>query len=221
MSDYLPSNILKFMIFVRNIRAQVAINYSRWGISSSEYSVLDPLIAALDAAILISENPVTRTSAAIRKRDEARDALEVELRPFIQGRLMNNRRVTDDDKIALGLHVRDHKPTPSPDPDDTPAIETRAAAPGVIEVIFGGKNEKGHAKPYGYHGIEVRHLVGDKDHPPVNWSELIHSSFATRSPMKFTFEGLERGRWFYFAARWENTRGVKGPWTEIFAIIIP
>jgi hypothetical protein len=105
-----------------------------------------------------------KSSLLLRAHPEARDTLEVELRPFIQGRLMNNRCVTDDDKIALGLHVRDHKPTPSPDPDDTPTIETKAAVPGVIEVIFGGKNEKGHAKPKDYHGIEVRHLVGDKDH---------------------------------------------------------
>jgi hypothetical protein len=121
----------------------------------------------------------------------------------------------------MGLPVYDQNPTPSPDPDETPAVEVEAVAPGVLQVKFGGKNERGHAKPKGCHGIEVCYIVSDKDHVPVDWSELLHSSFATHSPMKFSFEGHDRGRWFYFAARWENTRGVKCPWTEIFAIIIP
>jgi hypothetical protein len=31
----------------------------------------------------------------------------------------------------------------------------------------------------------------------------------------------QRGKTVYFALRWENTRGEKGPWSEIMSAIIP
>ncbi|MDR0699955.1 MAG: hypothetical protein LBG28_12215 [Tannerella sp.] len=221
MSHYLPVNNLKFVNFVHNIRAQVVANHSRWGISMSEITVLDPLISAFDAATRISENPETRTSAAICKRNEARNGLEAQLRPFIQGRLMHNPFVTDDDRISMGLPVHDKILTPSADPVKAPVLEVRMLAPGVLKIIFGGAGEKRHAKPKGHIGIEFRWMLGDKDHPPVDWSELLHYEFVPRSPLKLSFEGNDRGKWIYFAARWENTRGVKGPWTEIFSAVVP
>jgi hypothetical protein len=62
--DYLPSNILEYQNMVQNIRAQVTKNMSRWDISSTAASALDEPIANLHAAVMVSENPITRTSAA-------------------------------------------------------------------------------------------------------------------------------------------------------------
>jgi hypothetical protein len=55
----------------------------------------------------------------------------------------------------------------------------------------------------------------------IYWSELTHSTFCTRAPLRLTFNGNERGKTLYFATRWENTRSVKGPWSEIMEAIIP
>jgi hypothetical protein len=35
------------------------------------------------------------------------------------------------------------------------------------------------------------------------------------------FENDQRGKTVYFALRWENTRGEKGPWSAIQIAIIP
>jgi hypothetical protein len=43
----------------------------------------------------------------------------------------------------------------------------------------------------------------------------------TRTPYTFPFEYDQRGQTVYFALRWENTRGEKGPWSEIHSTIIP
>jgi hypothetical protein len=211
-TDYLPSNILEYSNLVHNIRTQVTANMNRWDISSTAANVLDPLIATLDATVKISENPATRTAAAIAKRNEARDALDVELRPFIQGRLIHNNRVTDDDLRAMGLPVHDRNPSPVPDPVQTPPIQARAASPGVVELDFGAKGK-------GIHGAEVCWVLSET--PILDWSDLLHSAFATHTPLRLSFEGRDRGKWLYFAARWENTRGVKGPWTEIQSFIVP
>jgi hypothetical protein len=69
------------------------------------------------------------------------------------------------------------------------------------------------------HGAEARWVLSQT--PPVDWSELQNSDFATRSPFRLTFEGHDRGKWLYFAVRWETNRGKKGPWTDIASCIVP
>jgi hypothetical protein len=51
--------------------------------------------------------------------------------------------------------------------------------------------------------------------------DLIHSAFDTRSPFTLSFDENQRGKTVYFCLRWENTRGEKGPWSEIVSGIIP
>jgi hypothetical protein len=125
--DYLPSNVLKLQNLVKNICAGLAANRFRWNISEEEAAALTAPVAAFNAAVEVSENPLTRTSATIKKREEARTALLEILRPFIQGRLEYNKLVTGDDLLAMGLPVHDRKPTPSPDPTEEP--EATVATP--------------------------------------------------------------------------------------------
>jgi hypothetical protein len=218
-TDYLPSNVLKLQSLVHVVREHAVANQTRWDISASAIAALDAPIKNFDDALAVSENPETRTSAAIRKRDEARDALEYVLRPFIQGRIYNNRNVTDDDILAMGLPVHDRKPTQHPDREDTPEFFFSSKAPAVLDIGFRAKNTKARGKPKDAHGVEFRMLISDT--PPKDWSELTRSEFATRSPLRVTFTGDERGKRIYIAARWENNRGGKGPWSEILDTIIP
>jgi hypothetical protein len=39
--------------------------------------------------------------------------------------------------------------------------------------------------------------------------------------VEIEFPGHDRGRTVYFAARWENNTGKKGPFTTIFSTVIP
>jgi hypothetical protein len=59
------------------------------------------------------------------------------------------------------------------------------------------------------------------DAMPADWSALTHSVFDTRTPLRLAFDGAERGRRLFYAMRWENTRGDKGPWSEIAETVIP
>jgi hypothetical protein len=56
---------------------------------------------------------------------------------------------------------------------------------------------------------------------PACWDELTHSAIDTNSPFTLSFENDQRGKTVYFAIRWENTRGEKGPCSEILNTIIP
>jgi hypothetical protein len=59
------------------------------------------------------------------------------------------------------------------------------------------------------------------EEPPVQVKDLLHSAFATRSPLELVFEEDERGKKVYFAVRWENGAGKKGKWSDIYSAVIP
>jgi hypothetical protein len=78
---------------------------------------------------------------------------------------------------------------------------------------------KGHGKPKGVLGAEMRWLLAETS--PKMWSELPNNEFVTRSPLCLAFAGQDRGRWIHLAARWKNRRGKVGPWTEIISAVVP
>jgi hypothetical protein len=75
------------------------------------------------------------------------------------------------------------------------------------------------AKPSGVHGVEIWFAILDT--PPTTTADLIHSEFSTRSSHAFIFDENMRGKTVWFRLRWENMRGEKGPWSELYSAIIP
>jgi hypothetical protein len=57
--------------------------------------------------------------------------------------------------------------------------------------------------------------------PPQSIDELIHSTFDTHTPFTVDFDENQRGQKDYFILRRENTRGEKGPRSEIVSAVIP
>jgi hypothetical protein len=94
-----------------------------------------------------------------------------------------------------------------------------ATSPATLTIHFHDHGSEKKAKPKGVHGAEAAWEILDT--PPTDWSQLTHSVFDTNSPLVLTFNGDQRGKTLYFAMRWENTRGEKGPWSDIMSAIIP
>jgi hypothetical protein len=88
-----------------------------------------------------------------------------------------------------------------------------------ITLHYRNENSKSSAKPYGVHGAEIRWNILET--PPTSDKELIYSEFSLRTPYTITFDADRRGKTIYFLLRWENTRGEKGPLSELYSAIIP
>jgi hypothetical protein len=119
--------------------------------------------------------------------------------------------------MGLPIHKTTH--TPAREPTTVPEAEVKLPSPGVVEIHFRDAESDRRAKPEGVHGAEIAWAILPA--PTVDWKELNHSTFDTHTPQRLTFDGTERGKTVYFALRWENTRGEKGPWSEIMNAIIP
>jgi hypothetical protein len=216
---YIPHSDGKFLIWVKNLFAYLTVHAAAWGLKPASWAHINPLmITAYEDALKKAEDP-NRGKADTVLKNETRDVLQTETRNYVNGNLKYNPLVSDEDRIHMGLPVYDTTPTPVADPDTTPVATVKLPSPGVVELHLVDSKTGKKAKPAGVHGCEFKWVISDTT--PLNWKELINSSFSTRTPIRISFEGEDRGRTLHFALRWENTRGVKGPWTEIMNTIIP
>jgi hypothetical protein len=218
--DHLPTreNELKkwvypFLRYLKKILERAAF-------PPAEYELLETLYEDFSNKLDIVSEPSTRTTVTVKEKNVARKALEKELRQAIREYLAFNRSITDIDREALGLPVHKTTRTPAPIATTPPSFEIDTAKAGHVGIHFFAKESaRKRGKPLGQRCVEIAWAFSEK--PPTRWDELIHSIVDTSSPYIFIFENDFRGRTIYFALRWENTRGEKGPWTTIQSVIIP
>jgi hypothetical protein len=98
-------------------------------------------------------------------------------------------------------------------------VEAQTPAPRTLRLRFRAENAIRWGKPPRVHGLECLWAIADT--PPAKIGDLLHSAFATRSPLDMTFDEDQRGKRFWFAVRWENGTVQKGNWSEIFNAVIP
>ncbi|MDR1372569.1 MAG: hypothetical protein LBJ17_05515 [Dysgonamonadaceae bacterium] len=159
----------------------------------------------------------TRTPVALDDLDKAEEdfiPLVRKLHSFVSG----NPVITDSDLEKMGFPKHSSGGhAPSPVAEHAPFIRARADEARTVGFHYGA-SESSRSKPEGQHGIEVISTISDA--VPV-LKDLTRSDFDTRTPLKLTFADEDRGKKLWFAARWENTRGQKGPFGEIQSVIIP
>jgi hypothetical protein len=178
-----------------------------------------PKKAEWETAWAAYENPATRTPTITFTKNEKRKAYEKPLRLLVRS-LQSNVRVTPDDLHGMGIAVPSSARCPAQVAADAPDINVNTSIIGRLIIYFftrGSRYKKG--KPAGQYGAEIRWAILDA--APARWDELSHSEFITNSPFTLVFEHNQRGKTVYFALRWENTRGEKGPRSEIQSAIIP
>jgi hypothetical protein len=168
-------------------------------------------------------NPAERTPVKMTVLKEAEEEFVTVYRQLYTGYVKDNPLVTDDDLQSAGFpkrHSGGRKRVKKP--KTLVEVETDTSKPAQVTLHYHDAGSHGTAKPDGVHGVEFCTVVRNAgDPPPVDWSELTESIFDTCTPLTLTFTGEQRGKILYFAARWENTRGEKGPWNVIQWVYIP
>lgn len=161
---------------------------------------------------------VPHVPAVTAAKNHARKTSEKTLSEF-KTRYLLYPPVTDEDRIAMGMQNRDLVPTPVPRPEDIPITEVLLPKPRVLHVRFKGEHTKRWGKPKKIHGMELAWLIADER--PKKVGDLVHSAFATKSPLELIFEEDQRGKRLYYAVRWETEAMKKGDFSEIYSAIIP
>ena len=220
--DYIPKGYSEKYTWLYNLETYVNANLTRFGVMPADLMALADQTAALGAANAAADAPNAGAADRLDRKEKAAAAAAA-ARAFVNQHLRFNPAVNDYDRVQMALTVPDKHPTHVPVPATFPAVEIETPAPATVRVhYFDSANTDSHrrAKPAGAHGAEFIWAVLDTP-PGTDWSLLTRSAFDTATPCDFTFAGNERGRHLYFATRWENTRGEKGPLSAIYDAIIP
>ncbi|MDR3351224.1 MAG: hypothetical protein LBN98_06275, partial [Prevotellaceae bacterium] len=209
---FLPTNDQSFLEWVINFMAALLNILPRVGFPYDVYYALNDRLTVFSEKLHIAEAPATRTKAAVQEKNEARKSLEDYLRQAIAEYLTYNHLVTDADRDNLGLPIHKKKHTPAPVAKTYPWVQVIINLIRHLRFDFGG-SEGSKAKPEGQHGMELAGRIGGEK--PASVHELTLSYFDTHTPLTIDFEEEDRGKTFWYAVRWENTTGLKGPWSEI------
>jgi hypothetical protein len=217
-NDYIPQADRKFLVWVKNVFANVEKNAERWHLNPASFAHIVLLISSYETALIKSEHPNHGTVDTLEK-NKIRNSLKKEVRGYVKEFLKYNSIITSKERKRMALPLHNTKPTPTKTPDSIPVTSTKQPLPGVVELHFVDSISGRKAKPKGVHGYDVKWVISDT--APKDWDELTNSEFFTRTPGRMTFSGKQRGNKLFLASRYENTRGVKGPWSEIIMTIIP
>jgi hypothetical protein len=216
----IPGKDADFQIAQDVIATTASANRQKWGLEDKWLDeTLLPEKQKWEQAWETYVNPATRNPAVTFAKTQQRKTYEKPLRILVKN-LQSNLHVTPEELQAMGIVIPSPGKRPSPIASDSPDAEVDTSVIGRISIHFfrrGGTHRKG--KPDGQRGAEIRWVISET--PLTRWEELIHSEFDTNSPFTLAFENDWRGKTVYFALRWENTRGEKGPWSPITYAIIP
>lgn len=121
---------------------------------------------------------------------------------------------------AAGLPVRDtvHTPTPVPKTRPVMILDTSERFRHTVNFADEGTPTK-KAKPAGVAGCELRNVVGAAI--PVDPDDYTFVAIDTRTPQIWSFDPSEAGQMGHWVARWVNTRGEPGPWSDVVSATVP
>jgi hypothetical protein len=216
--DWLPAGDNVFLNWMLTFTDYLFQHLTRFSFPEAEYQNLVALRNAFRDALFLADAPATRTALTVQAKNKAGVTLRTTVRQDVSQYLTYNPAVTDEDHKGLGIPIHSHEHHPSPIAKDPPHITALAAKLRQVEFDF-GESETSKKKPAGQHGAEIAWIIADAK--PASVTELVRSSFDTHTPLLLTFDDPERGKTLWYAARWENTRGEKGIWSEIMSVVIP
>jgi hypothetical protein len=216
IKDYLPSDESKLIQWSTDFFGYLNPHAVSWNVDSAKLTEVETFSNSFSSAYQLYHQPEHHTPMNRQAKDKAKKTYVKDLRVFNQAYLIHNPLVSDADRVALGLHVPKPGPSPIPGPLTYPVIKRFVSiGAGWLEMHFQDvTEEKSKAKPSGVHGAEIKWgLYASGTSLPVTAEALPDSAFATRTPYRFELPGSAHGMTLCAVLRWENSRGVKGPWS--------
>jgi hypothetical protein len=215
--DYIPRAGRKFEDWVIVLVETLGEIQERVKFPADVYASLVTLKDDFVEKFKLANGPMTRTMPAVTDKNTARDALKRAVRQAVNEYLTHNHLLTEVDRDNLGLPIHKRTHTHAPVAEHPPIFTFDTSTVGRVHIHFHALDTH-RGRPRGQRGVEIGWVVSDT--PVKYWSELQHMTTSTHAPCTLSFN-VERGHRLYVALRWENTRGEKGPWSEIYNTIIP
>jgi len=221
MPEYIPPDDPGFDKLLREqFGPYVDAHYLELGLTEEENAALQAQVRAWGEAWGTFGTAATAYKTALLGKDGQRTLATALLRLLAQ-KVQNNPAVADPHRTRLGLPIRKRTKTPIGPPTTIPVLgRTDSSTRTMLGLFFMDATTPGRrARPAGVRGCEIRQQIGGP--APTNPEKMPFLALATRTPYRVSYEPTAVGQPVYFALRWLNTKGVSGPWSQIFSAMVP
>ena len=218
--DYIPDPDGDFNLWQGNFITYASANAAALGLLPADMATLTAQQTNWTTGLTNHVTAQNAARAAADLKDNARIGLEETIRSLVR-RIQANPNVTDDQRRALGITVKDEVRT---------ATTAKAAATRPIGSVDTSERLRHtirfsdeatptrRAKPEGVMGCEIWVKLGDP--APTDASQCVFLALDTASPYVADYEGKYAGLKAHYMLRWVTSRGDKGPWSETVSATI-
>ncbi|MDR1399169.1 MAG: hypothetical protein LBJ41_04535 [Treponema sp.] len=213
----LPQVEDELVVWGENFVPQVVANAASLQIPTEEATDLQAAFSAFKSLHIQARGPA-KNAIIIAEKNAAKKGFVHLVREMVKFRFANP-IITDTTRVQYGLHVKDPTHTSHGIPTTRPDFNIKNKDFRRLSINFHDQDSNSKAKPCGVNGAVISWAVLDQ--PPSNIGALSSSVLATRTPHTLEFIEEERGKTVYIALQWQNTKGQKGPSSEILWAIVP
>jgi len=221
---YIPLKDDDFFNWQGNFVNLVVTNAPGWGIPAPDVAALVARRASFEPLYTTAQNKTTRTRADVLAHRQSRDLYEKEIRAFAKSYLMFNPLVTDEDRIDMGLTVRDTEPSPSQPITDVPIIGLKGLGGGDIEVRCRVTTDRTMCSMHpDANVVDYRYVtVESGDVPPSDPEDCPKADSQPKAKFVLRAGAKNSGKRFYGFFRWLNNRRPRqeGPWSNAQTVVI-
>jgi len=219
MADYLPRPDAEYDEWIQRFAAYCEANAAALGLSDGQADTIRADKNGWHNAYVSHQEAQAAARGKRETKAHERDRSEASCRQFAR-MIQANPDVTDEQRKALGLTVRDDKPTAIP----AEAVETSAppllrldwSQRGRCTIHFGPNpgNERKNGLPHGRKGVKLWfHLGTFSDEPPQADDDWRYLADDTRSPYVHVLAGSEPVTVAY-RAQYFDTKMRPGPFSD-------
>lgn len=220
---FIPNGDFDFAQMAEQFARVITHEPARFRVSEEELGAMNDAVGRYRQALQIARRGGTRSQVATAEKEAARGVAEKIIRRIAHA-LRHNETLTDADRIALGMRVRQGKPTVLRVPNEAPrlrfvrAIHNASAVP-EHELQFSSLNYK--PKPDGAVRLELFvDLIAPDEKVPVCFgaarggSRPIYLRSYTKSPIRVMPPLAKTPMRVVYWARWADSSGEVGPFSK-------
>jgi hypothetical protein len=219
--DYVPSSDGEFLAWEQSFIAYASANLVALGLVAGDLTPVTTGHSAWETAWQDVQSRTAALAQAVQLKDDTRATFESAIRALVN-KLQSSAAVSNDERAALGITVRDKTRTAVPVPTTRPVAVVNTSQRLRHEIAFadeGTPTKK--ARPRGVMGAEIwRAVTAAGAAAPAHPSGYTFIALDTSTPYVLDFAGADAGKTAHYILRWVNTRGQKGPWSETVSATI-
>lgn len=221
----IPDSDIEFNSFVQTIYTYLNATSPGLAITNSERLGIPPaLLGNFNGRVppwndnwALHQNPSTRTTTVNSTKDTMREEMEPVIRD-IQNTAEVSPELTQTDRDVLRVPERDTTPTPVDAPTVNPdiTIETREHLQVVVR-IHNPIEPDTNAKPPGVAMTEFYQYIGNN---PPDQTEWMHIGGTGRFLHTISYAEADLGKTAHIVARYRNSKGEFGPYSDPIQVVV-